>query len=449
MNKRELLLAEHDKIIKTVVAKHNAIVLNIERKFKYNQDITFCKIKCKRGHIFETNKDALKLGRWCAECNKDGRISILVDGIKDIITGKDGQFINQERRKDGRFITVKCNKDQHIWTAELQSIKNGQWCWECYKTGKIKKVDYEEAANKIKEQNLILLTPAPIDYWSEIEIECVKHNWRWKTQYGTFDRGGSSCRYCGHNTPGFDEIQKILTKRNVIFVKRIINCESSIRNIILKCVKHNHEWRTNCENIMREDRWCIYCSREARKTQFPVIKKAVEDNGGTILTDNVIGSLTKFKVKCKKGHEWETYYDNINQGYWCPQCPYVQQTKLFDIIQKLYPNNKVEYNYHGFKWLKTKNGKGRLMEIDIWVPDLKLAIEYDGEQHFMPIRFSANETPKQALRALQKLKKRDAFKTKLIAAHQQYIQYFVRFTYEEEIEESIILQKLKENNIPV
>lgn len=61
------------------------------------------------------------------------------------------------------------------------------------------------------------------------------------------------------------------------------------------------------------------------------------------------------------------------------------QDKLAAIVKGLLRCQVIQ-NFRGFKWLSTENGK---QEIDIWVPKFKLAIEYDGEQHFRPVKFSA------------------------------------------------------------
>ncbi|RAP43578.1 MAG: hypothetical protein BZ136_09515, partial [Methanosphaera sp. rholeuAM74] len=56
---------------------------------------------------------------------------------------------------------------------------------------------------------------------------------------------------------------------------------------------------------------------------------------------------------------------------------FVTETELYRIVKSLYPNHKVIHHYKS-KWL------GR-QELDIFIPKLKLAIEYDGIQHFKPI----------------------------------------------------------------
>lgn len=95
-----------------------------------------------------------------------------------------------------------------------------------------------------------------------------------------------------------------------------------------------------------------------------------------------------------------------------------------------------------FSWLKYKQKQ----EIDIWVPSLKLAIEYDGRQHFEPVQFGGISLE----RARQNLiiqKSRDKNKNKLIKQHYEEIKYFIRFNYREKITKELVETKLKNKGV--
>ena len=67
------------------------------------------------------------------------------------------------------------------------------------------------------------------------------------------------------------------------------------------------------------------------------------------------------------------------------------------------------------------------MELDIYIPDLKLAIEYDGIQHFKPIEFWGGKE------AFEKQQQRDQLKNKLISEHPEDVKIFIRIPYTESI----------------
>jgi hypothetical protein len=53
---------------------------------------------------------------------------------------------------------------------------------------------------------------------------------------------------------------------------------------------------------------------------------------------------------------------------------------VFDFVRKLFPNNEVLWDYR-LPELRFSKSNAK-MELDIWIPERFLAIEYQGEQHF-------------------------------------------------------------------
>ena len=370
--------------------------------------------------------------------------------IKKFVEAKDGILLDYKNENRIIYITIRCCIDDNIWTAKLNCIMNkNQWCMECCKRNNVRQVEPNKALQLIKEKGFELLTSGIIHYWSDIDLYCPKHDIKWTTKYAHLKSGNSNCKLCGHNVISNDALKKIVEENNAIFVKRIRGLKSTVRNIVLKCVIHDHVWRTNTRDIMKLKRWCYYCAWEARKTPFDSIKAIVEKAGGTLLTENCVGSLTKIDVKCSNGHIWETYFDNINSGYWCPECKLKSQTKLSDIIKELFPDYTVKCNYRGFDWLKMNKKKKHRMEIDIWVPEIKLAIEYDGAQHFQPVRWAKSSSDEKVKKAFSDIKRRDKKKDKLIKQHSNEVEYFIRFDYRDVINRELILSRLKAYKILV
>ena len=107
---------------------------------------------------------------------------------------------------------------------------------------------------------------------------------------------------------------------------------------------------------------------------------------------------------------------------------FVSETELYRIIKSIFPDNKVVHHYKA-KWL----GK---QEIDIFIPSLDLAIEYDGIQHFKPIKAWGGEE------GLKKNIERDKIKEKKCKDNNVTL---VRFNYKENdlLSENYVKSKLK------
>jgi rubrerythrin len=146
--------------------------------------------------------------------------------------------------------------------------------------------------------------------------------------------------------------------------------------------KCGHEWRASPSNRSRGTN-CPYCSNQKvlrgfndLETLFPEI--ALEWHpylNGDLLPTNVIGtSNIKVWWQGKCGHEWQQIISNrTNRKQGCPICAKRMQTSfpeqaLFYYIKKAVPDaiNTYEELFDN------------QMELDIYIPSLRIGIEYDG-----------------------------------------------------------------------
>ena len=96
-------------------------------------------------------------------------------------------------------------------------------------------------------------------------------------------------------------------------------------------------------------------------------------NGDLKPTDVTGGSMKYAWWKCKNGHEWRALIRNRNRGYGCPKCKSYTQTSfpeqcIFYYLKKVFPDAINRYS----------DMFDDLMEVDVYIPSLRVAIEYDG-----------------------------------------------------------------------
>jgi Zn finger protein HypA/HybF involved in hydrogenase expression len=224
------------------------------------------------------------------------------------------------------------------------------------------------------------------------------------------------------------------------------------RYIDIKCKSCNHRWDTAWDNFNR-GKGCPKCYTKKTKIKESDIKNIINKKGGKLLKSwreyHNKSQRLYVKIKCNScKNEWAARFYAIKKHSWCPKCsrPGSKTQKiLFDIMQECYPNYTIEYNYTGFDWL------GR-QEIDIFIYNkdrsFSLAIEYDGRQHFMPVRYGGMSKAR-AKTAFVKRKELDKLKNKKIKKNKEDVKYFIRFNYRENINEETVMGKLIENNIPI
>lgn len=202
--------------------------------------------------------------------------------------------------------------------------------------------------------------------------------------------------------------------------------------------KDKHQWEASLHNIKDCNSWCPYCDGQ-RIDGLKTANKIALDKEGKCLSNNYTNAHINMLWQCKKQHIWMATLNNT-KNKWCPECSFGKTQKtLIDIIKNIFPKYTIKNNFRSFNWLKTN--KGGRQELDIFIPELKLAIEYDGEQHFRPVKFGGI-TKKRAEENLKIVKKLDKLKNKKIKEHSEDIKYFVRFNYKEIINEEYVRIKL-------
>lgn len=83
-------------------------------------------------------------------------------------------------------------------------------------------------------------------------------------------------------------------------------------------------------------------------------------------------------------------YKKIGEGW-------ISENQLFKIVKRIYPNNLIQRHFRP-SWLNN-------LELDIFLPELNLGFEYQGQQHFFPIKAWGGKKSYQELKNRDKLKK--------------------------------------------
>lgn len=105
---------------------------------------------------------------------------------------------------------------------------------------------------------------------------------------------------------------------------------------------------------------------------------------------------------------------------------WINETLLYKYVDSLFPHLEVQREASP-PWL----GRQRL---DIYIPELELAIEYQGQQHFQAVDFFGGEE------ALEKNKERDCIKAQKCRDKHVALIYF---SYKDELSEKLVANKLK------
>lgn len=128
-----------------------------------------------------------------------------------------------------------------------------------------------------------------------------------------------------------------------------------------------------------------------------------------------------FTKKIENTVRQEFGFKKVGEGW-------VSETLLYQIIKNILPQFEM-VRHHRPKWLEG-------LELDIFIPDLKLGFEYQGQQHFHPIKAWGGKE------SLKKLKERDKKKVKLCEQNNITL---IEVLYFEPLTESHIKELLLKN----
>lgn len=155
------------------------------------------------------------------------------------------------------------------------------------------------------------------------------------------------------------------------------------KHLLWKCGNPNHPtWLAELNSVSRGS-WCPLCWEERKGKALTTITveklhKIAADRGGQCLSKEYHNG-DKIKWKCKNGHVFYKTYDQIVQcKQWCTKCsPWRSEELTRQIFQAIF---KVKFTKTTLGKLGIE-GSGKL-ELDGYNPDLHLAFEYQGRQHY-------------------------------------------------------------------
>lgn len=347
---------------------------------------------------------------------------------------KDGYFLDEEYKEIHSKYRWRC-KYNHIWQASFNSIKRGSWCPFCAGNSPL---NISDAHNLAKKNNGKFLSNKYINSNTKYLWGCEKGH-QWLAKYDNV-KNGSWCPECANNKKYTIEYCKFLaSEKNGQCLSKEYKHK---KNKLLWRCSEGHTWKSSLEKI-KLGRWCHICS-PSKPLSIRDCHNIAKKNNGKFLSPRYLNTNTKYLWECEKGHQWNALLASVkNNDTWCPKCNISKkQQQIIDIIKEEFPDLKIENNFRGFDWLRIS--KHNKMELDIYVPELRLAIEYDGVQHFYPVQFGGISVEK-AKENLKKQKKRDIAKNKIIKENSNYVKHFVRFSYRDEINKKNVLEKIYES----
>lgn len=286
---------------------------------------------CPKKHICYKSYDSMNRGYRCDTCS--GRAILTKDNYHKIADKLGMKWIGKNIPKNNDEKTDWLCSKGHIWNVQYRLLIRRSECAHCFRQRSQKnKLDKE-----IKKANRKNKTKILQDY---IDLA---------------------------NKRGLKFLEKTLPKNSTM--KTYWECinghikHSSFNTVLSK----NSLECQQCKNLTKQD----YIETATRKG---LIWK------GKCLPQN---SHTLTDWECKNDHVWSAQYANIQQNKGCPYCRNKNEEECRLIFESLFDD---KFPKRKPKWLKLLSGV-RNLELDGFNEKLGIAFEYDGGQHFYPVKW--------------------------------------------------------------
>lgn len=213
------------------------------------------------------------------------------------------------------------------------------------------------------------------------------------------------CPTCGNQKKSSEFFKKEMKnkKPNIIMLTEYVDANTKI---FCKCKIDGYEWSAKPNDLLNSKNGCPKCSGKIKNKTTEYFKQELaEKNPNIEVLGEYEGNKTPIYCKCKVcGYKWSPRPNDLLSGHSCSKCNTSKgENKILSFLNN--KNIENEYQYR-FKDCKFKN----ILSFDFYLPNKKIAIEYDGEDHYIIFTRNKNETYEQAMDRFIDRKIRDTVK---------------------------------------
>ncbi|CAE6967734.1 unnamed protein product [Symbiodinium sp. KB8] len=340
----------------------------------YKNNKTKVRWQCQHGHTWDAKPDnVLNKKSWCPECARNRR-RIPLQRMQDHASAKGGRCLSESKHNRSKTKVLWQCRHGHTWDASPNHVlSRGTWCPACSRKGRVHKKrslkDLQEHAASLGGRCLATTYKG---VRTPVVWQCHKGH-TWKASPNSILNQKSWCPVCAGNGPlDLRRLQQHAKHRGgKCLAKKYVNASSKVT---WKC-KHGHSWRAAPRSVLNSGSWCPDCNRMG----LPRLQALAAQLGGKCLAKSYKNRMEKLLWECSAGHRWEANAHSIVNGKtWCPECTaskWRTEAQIRGTLEAIFHPAAFPSCYPSFL---------QGLQLDGYCPDLLLAFEYQGEQHYDP-----------------------------------------------------------------
>lgn len=311
-------------------------------------------------------------------------IKLTYDNVRKIIQDEGYQLVSEEYISNGKKIDLLCPQN-HSWSTTLNNFTNQKSrCPECSDKAIY---NMENVRADFIKNNYSLISKEYVRAAEKMESICPNgHTW-WVSAY-TFIKLKGRCPLCkGIKRYTIGEIRVLLEKEGYFLLSE--HYKNAHQKLEVLC-PNKHRATITMNGFLSRRTGCLQCAHNRPHT-ISSIKEFVESYGYKLIS-TAYSSHVKIDLLCPNDHAYKTsFYNFKGHNRRCPKCTKrgssVAERELFAKIAQCHTKARKERFYND------PTNKKRYLELDIYVPNLNKAIEYDGTYYhsFEHLRKSKNK----------------------------------------------------------
>ncbi len=326
---------------------------------------------CPEGHAWITTWNNFQQGRRCRVCR--GRPKIDLDFIREEFKKRGCQLLSKEYISSRDKVQYICSEG-HTNSISWSSFNKGHSCRVCADDKFRFKFDFIK--NKFEEKGYRVLSTEYLRAGDKLLVVCPNGHKIYKC-WSDFNRG-QGCYTCANNNRkvGLSRVRKeaALDDYELLSDSYVGNFDK----LIFRCPK-NHVIKISWANFKVGIR-CKECFIERKRLDFSYVQDYIEKEGFILLSQEYVVRSAPLQLRCSLGHLFNISWDNFKQRKRCSVCFARGRSGAEEGLIK-----SIRDFYSGKIIIRTRKVISPY-ELDIYLPEIKVAIEYCGLYWHIEVR---------------------------------------------------------------
>jgi len=219
----------------------------------------------------------------------------------------------------------------------------------------------------------------------------------------------------------------ICRKCGQLFTCKCFEGHFDIRDDIIRHLPYGKELEIQVKKIKTKPKLCHRCTNESPKLQYgsPMYFSSFLQR---YLPYHILIAHQRYGTRIFGGEAYREIENELRERFGYPKIgeKWISETALYKIVKALFSPKEVIFHYRGSELER--------LELDVWIPEILLGIEYHGEQHFQAVNHWGGEE------GLKKRRKNDKRK-KILCKELNY--HLVEFKFSKKLTTENIERRLK------